>query len=91
MSTEQSIDPHLIEQTKQQIRSLVAEIEQLADSQISPEEVLRRILKPRRFGVGGRGGAVWTTNDEEPLAQYQIDLQRPSSAGRPSAAASRLL
>ena len=38
-SSEQSLDPQLIEQTKQQIRSLVAEISQLARSEVSPEEL----------------------------------------------------
>ena len=38
MSVEQSVDAHLIEQTKQQIRSLVNEITQLSKSDIAPEE-----------------------------------------------------
>ena len=44
MSTEQSLDPHLIEQTKQQIRGLVAEIAQLAKSEIGPEDFHEQFL-----------------------------------------------
>ena len=76
MSTEQSIDPHLIEQTKQQIRSLVAEIAQLAKEDISPEEFYGEFLTRVVSALAAVGGAVWTTNHEGQLAlQYQINLQ----------------
>jgi multidrug efflux pump subunit AcrA (membrane-fusion protein) len=77
MSTEQSLDPHLIEQTKQQIRALVSEIAQLAKEAISPEEFYGGFLTRVVSALAAEGGAVWTKNDEGRLAlQYQIDLQK---------------
>ncbi len=77
MSTEQSLDPHLIEQTKQQIRSLVAEIAQLAKEDISPQEFYGGFLTRVVSALAAVGGAVWSTNDEGRLAlQYEINLQQ---------------
>ncbi|HEY4759706.1 MAG TPA: efflux RND transporter periplasmic adaptor subunit, partial [Thermoguttaceae bacterium] len=76
MSTEQPLDPQLIEQTKQQIRSLVAEIVQLSKSDISPEEFYGEFLTRVVSALAAVGGVVWTTNEEGRLAlQYQINLQ----------------
>ncbi|MCC6123706.1 MAG: hemolysin D [Pirellulales bacterium] len=76
MSTEQSINPNLIEQTKQQIRALVAEIAQLAKEDIAPEEFYGGFLTRVVSALAAVGGAVWTTNEEGRLAlQYQINLQ----------------
>ena len=92
MSTEQPLDPQLIEQTKQQIRSLVGEISQLTKSEISPEEFYGEFLTRVVSALAAVGGVVWTTNQDGQLAlQYQINLQetrlrerrkpRPSTAG----------
>ncbi len=76
MSIEQSIDPHLIEQTKQQIRSLVAEIAQLSKTEVAPEEFYGQFLNRVVSALAAVGGAVWTVNAERQLAlQYQINLQ----------------
>ncbi len=42
MSTEQSVDPELVEQTKQQIRNLVREIAQIAKSDVAPRSSTTR-------------------------------------------------
>jgi multidrug efflux pump subunit AcrA (membrane-fusion protein) len=77
MSTEQSLDPHLIEQTKQQIRALVAEIAQLAKEAITPEEFYGGFLTRVVSALAAEGGAVWTRNEEGRLAlQYQINIQK---------------
>ena len=78
MSTEQSsLDPQLIEQTKQQIRSLVAEIAQLTKESVTPEEFYSQFLTRVVSALAAIGGAVWTTNEEGRLAlQYQINLQQ---------------
>lgn len=77
MSSEQSLDPHLIEQTKQQIRALVAEIAQLAKEAITPEEFYGGFLNRVVSALAAEGGAVWTTNEEGRLAlQYQINIQK---------------
>jgi hypothetical protein len=76
MSTEQPLDPQLIEQTKQQIRSLVSEISQLTKSEISPEEFYGEFLTRVVSALAAVGGVVWTANQDGQLAlQYQINLQ----------------
>jgi multidrug efflux pump subunit AcrA (membrane-fusion protein) len=76
MSTEQSLDPSLIEQTKQQIRTLVNEIAQLAKSDLSPEEFHGEFLPRVVSALAAIGGAVWTIEDQGRLTlQYQINLQ----------------
>jgi multidrug efflux pump subunit AcrA (membrane-fusion protein) len=75
MSTEQPLDPSLIEQTKQQIRSLVGEIAQLSKTEISPEEFYSEFLTRVVSALAAAGGAVWTANQDGQLAlQYQINL-----------------
>ncbi len=76
MSTEQPIDPGLIEQTKQQIRALYAEIAQLARSDISPEEFYAEMLPRVISALAAVGGVVWAKQPQGQLAlQYQINLQ----------------
>ena len=76
MSTEQSLDPSLIEQTKQQIRTLVNEIAQLSKSDLSPEEFHTEFLPKVVDALAAIGGAIWTVDDQGRLAlQYQINLQ----------------
>ncbi len=76
MSTEQPLDPQLIEQTKQQIRSLVAEIAQLSKSEITPEEFYSEFLTRVVSALAAVGGVVWTASEDGRLAlQYQINFQ----------------
>ena len=76
MSTEQSLDPQLIEQTKQQIRTLVNEIAQLARSDVSPEEFHAEFLTRVVSALAAIGGAIWTLEDQGRLAlKFQINLQ----------------
>jgi len=76
MSIEQQIDPSLVEQTKQQIRSLVAEIAQLSKTEVAPEEFYGQFLPRVVSALAAVGGAVWTVNPEGRLAlQYQINIQ----------------
>jgi multidrug efflux pump subunit AcrA (membrane-fusion protein) len=76
MSIEQPPDPRLIEQTKQQIRSLVGEISQLSKTDVAPEEFYGQFLPKVVSALAAVGGAVWTTNPEGRLAlQYQINIQ----------------
>ncbi|MBN2022186.1 MAG: HlyD family efflux transporter periplasmic adaptor subunit [Pirellulales bacterium] len=77
MSTEQSFDPELIEQTKQQIRMLVNEIAQLSRSDMAPAEFYTEFLTRVVSALAAIGGVVWTLADEGRLAlQYQINLQQ---------------
>jgi len=76
MSTEPSLDPELVAQTKQQIRSLVAEIAQLSKAEVSPEEFYGEFLNRVVSALAAAGGAIWTMNEEGRLAlQYQINIQ----------------
>jgi multidrug efflux pump subunit AcrA (membrane-fusion protein) len=76
MSTEQPLDPSLIEQTKQQIRSLYAEIAQLARSEASPEEFYAEMLPRVISALAAVGGVVWAKQQQGQLAlQYQMNLQ----------------
>lgn len=76
MSTEQSVDPELVEQTKQQIRNLVREIAQLSKSELSPAEYYDAILNRLVTALAAVGGAVWTVGEGGRLAlEYQINLQ----------------
>jgi len=76
MSTEQPLDPSLIEQTKQQIRSLYAEIAQLARSDIAPEEFYAEMLPRVISALAAVGGVVWAKQDQGQIGlQYQINLQ----------------
>ena len=75
-SSEQPLDPSLIEQTKQQIRTLVNEIAQLAKSELSPEEFHGEFLPRVVSALAAIGGAIWTVEDQGRLTlQYQINLQ----------------
>ncbi|MHC4401343.1 MAG: efflux RND transporter periplasmic adaptor subunit [Planctomycetota bacterium] len=75
MSSEQSIDPNLVEQTKQQIRMLVNEIAQLAKSDLSPDEFYGEFLPRVISALAANGGAVWVAESGGRLALgYQVNL-----------------
>ncbi|HEV3021012.1 MAG TPA: GAF domain-containing protein, partial [Pirellulales bacterium] len=75
MSTEQSVDPHLIEQTKQQIRGLVVEIAQLAKQDLTAREFYGAFLDRVVSALAAIGGAVWAVGDNGGIElQYQINL-----------------
>ncbi len=76
MSTEQSVDPELVEQTKQQIRNLVREIAQITKSNIAPAEFYDAILNRIVTALAAVGGAVWTVTETGQLSlEYQINLR----------------
>jgi multidrug efflux pump subunit AcrA (membrane-fusion protein) len=77
MSSEQSYDPHLIEQTKQQIRVLVQEIAQISKSELAPEQFYSELLPRVVSALAAIGGVVWTMGDQGRLSlQYQVNLQQ---------------
>jgi hypothetical protein len=76
MSTEQSIDPELIEQTKQQIRGLVNEIAQLSKQDVSPEEFYGEFCSRVVSALAAVGGAIWVPGESGGLGlQYQINMR----------------
>ena len=76
MSIEQSVDAQLIEQTKQQIRSLVNEITQLSKSDIAPEEFHGEFLPRVISALAAVGGALWTLDDNGSLGlAYHVNMR----------------
>lgn len=76
-SYEQPVDAQLIEQTKRQIQSLVAEIAQLSKQNVAPAEFYGEFLGRVVSALAAIGGAVWTTGEDGRLSlQYQINLQQ---------------
>lgn len=56
---EETIDPGLLEQTKNQIRKLVSEIAELAEADIQPQEFHTEFLSRVVAAVAASGGALW--------------------------------
>jgi len=72
---EEVIDPGLLEQTKNQIRKLVAEIADLAESDIQPNEFYVEFLNRSVAAVAATGGAFWMMDGRGGLRlQYQVEF-----------------
>ncbi len=56
---EETIDPGVLEQTKNQIRKLVSEIAELAEADIQPQEFHGEFLSRVVAAVAASGGALW--------------------------------
>ena len=81
---EETIDPGLLEQTKNQIRKLVAEIADLAESDIQPAEFYVEFLNRSVAAVAATGGAFWMMDGRGGLRlQYQVEFCLTGSDGRP--------
>ncbi|HTU25844.1 MAG TPA: HlyD family efflux transporter periplasmic adaptor subunit [Pirellulales bacterium] len=80
MSTEQTVDPDLVEQTKQQIRHLVREIAQISKSDLSPTQFYDALLNRVVSALAAIGGAVWTMEQGRLDLQYQINLRQTGLA-----------
>ena len=76
-SPNQRIDPSLVEQTKQQIRTLVGEISKISKTEIPPEEFHKEFLQRVVVALAAEAGAIWTVNPAGQLAlSYQINIQK---------------
>ena len=72
-----SVDAQTIEQTKQQIRSLVQQIAQLSRSDVGAEQFYSEVLQKIVTALAAVGGAVWTiTPDKKWKLDYQINIDR---------------
>jgi multidrug efflux pump subunit AcrA (membrane-fusion protein) len=72
---EEIIDPAQLEQTKNQIRKLVAEIADLAESDIQPGEFYVEFLNRAVAAVAASGGAFWLLDGRGGLRlQYQVEF-----------------
>src|SRR3954454_4191623 len=73
---EETIDPGLLEQTKNQIRKLVAEIADLAESDIQPAEFYVEFLNRSVAAVAASGGAFWMLDGRGGLKlQHQLEFR----------------
>ena len=76
----------LVNQTRQQIRVLASEVEQLAKSDCSEEEFFEGFLTRATSALASIGGAIWTLDDQHQLRlRYQINLKQTGLAERPAA------
>ncbi len=81
------IDQQLVDQTKDQIRSLVNEISELAESDISRDDFFEGFLNRTVSALASPGGAIWLRDSEDGPIQlnYQINLQNTGLADNPDA------
>ena len=71
-----SVDQRLVDQTKQQIRNLVREIAQLAQSDANVGDFYEGFLGRVVSALAAEGGAIWILSDDDRLElQYQINLK----------------
>ena len=72
-----SAEDQLVEQTKQQIRALVREIAQLAQSEIEPNEFFEGFLSRVVTALAAEGGAIWMLDDAGRVElQYQVSIHK---------------
>lgn len=73
---EETVDPSLLEQTKNQIRKLVQEIAELAESDITPVEFQEAFLTRVVAAVAATGGALWMLDGRGTLKlTHQVDFK----------------
>lgn len=74
---EETLDPSLIEQTKNQIRRLVGEIAELAEADIQPQEFGVEFMNRVVAAVAATGGALWMLDPRGGLRmQHQIEFRQ---------------
>jgi hypothetical protein len=82
-TSQASVDPDLLDQTRQQIRGLVSEIESLSRSDVAPPEFYEGFLNRVVQALAAEGGAVWVTGEGGRLElAYQINLRLTRLADR---------
>lgn len=91
-SVEPAADAQLVNDTKQQIRALVSEIEALAASDVNLAEFYAGFLPRIVAALAAVGGAIWTKNaDGELTRAYQVNLPETALEKDPAAAARHTL
>ena len=86
-SSPPGLETHLVDQTKQQIRTLAAEIADLAHAEIPPQEFYQGFLTRMTQALASQGGAIWIREQtDQPLTlQYHINLTQTRLADNPQA------
>lgn len=86
------VDAQLVNDTRQQIRTLVTEIEALVREELSPAEFYAGFLGRVVTALAGVGGAIWTkNNDGELTLVYQVNLPEVGLDAPPDTARHALL
>jgi len=76
----------LVNQTRQQIRALAAEVEQLAKSDCTEDEFFEGFLTRSTSALASIGGAIWMLDDQQQLRlRYRINLKQTGLAEQPDA------
>jgi hypothetical protein len=75
MSSQETLDQTLIEQTKTQIRVIVNEITQLSKLDISPNEYHGEFLHRVVSAMGAVSGALWTFEEGTLTLAYQVNIK----------------
>ena len=74
---EETLDPGVLEQTKNQIKKLVAEIAELAETDIQPGEFYVEFLNRVIGAVAAQGGAIWFfDNQNQAKLQHQVEYRQ---------------
>ena len=82
-TSQATVDPDLLDQTRQQIRGLVSEIESLSRSDVPPAEFYEGFLNRLVQALAAEGGAVWVLGEGGRLElAYQINLRLTRLADR---------
>ena len=69
-------DPNLVHQTRNQIRSLATEIDELAKSGCGEDDFFEGFLTRLTSALASVGGAIWMLDDQQQLSlRYQINLK----------------
>lgn len=75
MSSQQSFDPSLVEQARNQIRTIVNEITQLSKLDIVPDEYHGEFLHRVVSAMNALGGAIWTFEEGTLTLSYQVNFK----------------
>jgi hypothetical protein len=87
-SARPSFDPRLVEDTRQRIRLLGAEIAKLSRSDLTPDEFYSEFLSRLVTALGAVGAAVWFTGTGDGLTLgHQVNLQQTGLDNDPEAEA----
>jgi hypothetical protein len=74
---EETLDPGVLEQTKNQIKKLVAEIAELAETDIQPGDFYVEFLNRVVSAVAAQGGALWFFDPQNrPKVQHHIEFRQ---------------
>ncbi len=68
------LDPRLVEETRHEIRSLIGEINQLAQSDVSFDEFCEGFLRRVVSALAAEGAAIWMLEEGQLRLQYQINF-----------------